>query len=108
MIALLVGMGVAFMLSILGTPLLIRVLERRGFARVVATDQDPRALACARANIERLRLNAKVEVVEAAEAEVAETAELGSHTLFVCEVREAEASIEAPALARVRGRFEAV
>jgi flavin reductase (DIM6/NTAB) family NADH-FMN oxidoreductase RutF len=35
-------------------------------------------------------------------------ADLGSHTLFVCEVREAEASMEAPALARVRGRFETV
>lgn len=35
------------------------------------------------------------------------TAELGSHTLFVCEVRAAEASTEGPALARVRGRYEA-
>jgi flavin reductase (DIM6/NTAB) family NADH-FMN oxidoreductase RutF len=42
------------------------------------------------------------------ECVLAETVDLGSHTLFVCEVREAEASIEAPALARVRGRFEAV
>jgi flavin reductase (DIM6/NTAB) family NADH-FMN oxidoreductase RutF len=35
-------------------------------------------------------------------------ADLGSHTLFVCEVREVETSAEAPALARVRGRFETV
>jgi len=48
-----------------GTGVLAAVLARRGFARVVATDQDPRALACARANIERLGLSDKVEVVEA-------------------------------------------
>jgi methylase of polypeptide subunit release factors len=32
---------------------------------VVATDQDPRALACARENLERLGLLARVDVVEA-------------------------------------------
>ncbi len=47
-----------------GTGVLAAVLARRGLARVIATDQDPRALACARANIERLRLSDHVEVVE--------------------------------------------
>lgn len=48
-----------------GTGVLAAVLARRGFARVVATDQDPRALGCARANIDALGLAAKVEVVAA-------------------------------------------
>jgi SAM-dependent methyltransferase len=48
-----------------GTGVLAAVLAHRGVARVIATDLDPRALACARANIERLRLGHKVEVVEA-------------------------------------------
>ena len=39
-----------------GTGVLAAVLARRGVARVIATDLDPRALACARANIERLGL----------------------------------------------------
>lgn len=42
------------------------------------------------------------------ECTLVEACELGSHTLFVCEVREAETSAEAPALARVHGRFHAV
>ncbi|MGB6487872.1 MAG: class I SAM-dependent methyltransferase [Steroidobacteraceae bacterium] len=48
-----------------GTGVLAAVLARRGFRRVVATDQDPRALACARENLERLGLSAQVEVVPA-------------------------------------------
>ena len=48
-----------------GTGVLAAVLARRGLARVIATDNDPRALACAGANIERLDLRAKVEVLEA-------------------------------------------
>jgi SAM-dependent methyltransferase len=48
-----------------GTGVLAAVLVRRGISRVVATDQDPRALACARENIERLGLAAKVEIVHA-------------------------------------------
>ena len=48
-----------------GTGVLAAVLSRRGVKRVVATDQDPRALACARANIKRLDMNRRVEVVEA-------------------------------------------
>ncbi len=48
-----------------GTGVLAAVLARRGIRRVVATDQDPRALACARENVERLGLAKSVEVVEA-------------------------------------------
>ncbi len=48
-----------------GTGVLAAVLARRGIQRVIATDQDPRALACARENIERLDLAKQVEVVEA-------------------------------------------
>jgi len=48
-----------------GTGVLAAVLARRGIRRVVATDQDPRALACARENLERLGLAEQVEVVQA-------------------------------------------
>ena len=48
-----------------GTGVLAAVLARRGIGRVTATDLDPRALACARENLERLGLAAQVEVVEA-------------------------------------------
>lgn len=48
-----------------GTGVLAAVLARRGIPRVVATDQDPRALACARENVERLGLAVQVEVVDA-------------------------------------------
>jgi len=48
-----------------GTGVLAAVLARRGIARIVATDQDPRALACARENIARLGLGEQVEVVQA-------------------------------------------
>lgn len=46
-----------------GTGVLAAVLAQRGVTRIVATDQDPRALACARENIEGLGLAARVEVV---------------------------------------------
>ncbi len=48
-----------------GTGVLAAVLARRGIERVVATDLDPRALACARENVERLGLAARIEVVQA-------------------------------------------
>jgi len=46
-----------------GTGVLAAVLARRGIERVVATDLEPRALACARANIQQLGLSERVEVV---------------------------------------------
>ncbi|MCR4299274.1 MAG: class I SAM-dependent methyltransferase [Gallionella sp.] len=48
-----------------GTGVLAAVLARRGVKHIVATDQDPRALACARENLARLGLSAQVEVVQA-------------------------------------------
>lgn len=56
--------GVAFDIGT-GTGVLAAVLARRGVRQVVATDRDPRALACARENLERLGLATQVEVVEA-------------------------------------------
>jgi len=47
-----------------GTGVLAAVLAKRGVKHVIATDQDPRALACARQNIARLGLLGRVEVVE--------------------------------------------
>jgi methylase of polypeptide subunit release factors len=48
-----------------GTGVLAAVLARRGIKRIVATDQDQRALTCARENLARLGLYAQVEVVQA-------------------------------------------
>lgn len=45
-----------------GTGVLAALLARRGLAKVIATDQDPRALACARENLERLGLEKRVEL----------------------------------------------
>ncbi|MBI3222977.1 MAG: class I SAM-dependent methyltransferase [Nitrosomonadales bacterium] len=48
-----------------GTGVLAAVLAMRGIRRVIATDQDSRALACARDNLARLSLSEQVEVVQA-------------------------------------------
>jgi SAM-dependent methyltransferase len=56
--------GVAFDIGT-GTGVLAAVLARRGIERVVATDLDPRALACARENIRQLGLSERVDVVQA-------------------------------------------
>jgi SAM-dependent methyltransferase len=48
-----------------GTGVLAAVLARRGIARVVATDLDARALACARDNIRQLGLSERVDVEQA-------------------------------------------
>lgn len=48
-----------------GTGVLAAVLARRDIRCIVATDQDPRALACARENVERLGLAGRVEIVQA-------------------------------------------
>lgn len=55
--------GVAFDIGT-GTGVLAAVLARRGIRRVVATDTDPRALVCARENLERLGLTNQVDVVQ--------------------------------------------
>ncbi|WP_018078296.1 methyltransferase [Thiobacillus denitrificans] len=48
-----------------GTGVLAALLAKRGVKHVVATDQDPRALACARQNVARLGLAGRVDVIEA-------------------------------------------
>ena len=48
-----------------GTGVLAAVLARRGVQRIVATDQDDRALACAHDNIVRLGLSAQVDIIRA-------------------------------------------
>ncbi len=48
-----------------GSGVLAAVLAHRGVKHIIATDQDPRALTCARQNIARLGLKGRVEVVEA-------------------------------------------
>ena len=48
-----------------GTGVLAAVLARRGVERVLATDLDARALACARENVQRLGLADRVEVMPA-------------------------------------------
>ncbi len=71
------GRGVAFDIGT-GTGVLAAVIARRGFERVVATDQDVRALACARENLERLGLAERVKV------EHADLFPEGRATLVVC------------------------
>ena len=47
-----------------GTGVLAAILAQRGVQRVLATDQDPRALVCARENLQRLGLTGRVELYE--------------------------------------------
>ena len=47
-----------------GTGVLSAVLAKRGVQRIVATDQDPRALACAQDNLQRLQRLNKVSLVQ--------------------------------------------
>ena len=47
-----------------GTGVLAAILAQRGVQRVLATDQDPRALVCARENLQRLGLTGRVELHE--------------------------------------------
>ena len=48
-----------------GTGVLSALLVKRGVQRVIATDQDPRALACAKENLERIGVSAKIELLDA-------------------------------------------
>lgn len=61
-----------------GTGVLAAALARRGVRRVIATDLDPRALACAYENIERLGWSQRVEIVQA------DLFPQGRATLVVC------------------------
>lgn len=45
-----------------GTGVLAALLAKRGVSKIVATDQDERALACARDNVTRLGLEAQIDV----------------------------------------------
>ncbi|QKV94919.1 class I SAM-dependent methyltransferase [Streptomyces sp. NA02950] len=47
-----------------GTGVLTAILARRGVKRIVATDQEPRALACAQENLTRLGLADRVEFMQ--------------------------------------------
>ncbi|NBS64958.1 MAG: methyltransferase domain-containing protein [Betaproteobacteria bacterium] len=58
-------LGLAFDVGT-GTGVLAAVLARRGALRVVATDTDPRAIACATENINRLGLSQRVQVAQTA------------------------------------------
>lgn len=48
-----------------GTGVLSAVLAKRGVKRVIATDMDPRALACAQDNFNRLGVSRQVELLQA-------------------------------------------
>ena len=56
--------GLAFDIGT-GSGVIAAMLAQRGFDRVVATDMEPRALACARENLQRLGYADRVEVVHA-------------------------------------------
>ena len=47
-----------------GTGVLSAVLAKRGVQHIIATDQDPRAIACARDNLQRLQHLDKVELIQ--------------------------------------------
>ncbi len=60
-----------------GTGVLAAVLAARGVGRVLATENNPRAIACARENLERLGYAARVTVVEGDVFPDADTAGFG-------------------------------
>jgi SAM-dependent methyltransferase len=47
-----------------GTGVLAAVLAKRGVAKIIATDLDPRALACAKDNFNRLGVDAQIELIQ--------------------------------------------
>jgi len=48
-----------------GTGVIAAILAKRGVKKIIATDLDPRALACARENLSRLGYTKQVEVINA-------------------------------------------
>lgn len=48
-----------------GTGVLAAILAKRGVQKIVATDQDPRALNCARENVQRLGYTNQIDVIQA-------------------------------------------
>ncbi len=66
-----------------GTGVLAAVLARRGVKNIVATDTDPRALACAADNVVRLGVQAQVRVMQADLFPPASEG-LGKASLIVC------------------------
>ena len=71
------GVNLAFDIGV-GTGVLSAVLAKRGIARVIATDQDQRALSCARENLALLGVDNKVEL------QVADLFPAGRAPLVVC------------------------
>ena len=61
-----------------GTGVLAAVLAKRGIQRIIATDQNPRALTCARENLTRLGLSSQVEI------EMVDLFPEGQASLIVC------------------------
>lgn len=47
-----------------GTGVIAAVLAKRGIQKIIATDQDPRALSCAADNLQRLALSAQVDLIK--------------------------------------------
>ncbi len=47
-----------------GTGVLSVLLAQRGFSRIIATDIDPRAIACAEENVHALKLQKTIEVIQ--------------------------------------------
>jgi methylase of polypeptide subunit release factors len=64
-----------------GTGVLAAVLARRGVARVIATETDPRALASARENVARLQLD---RIIDVHERDLFPDATVGLADLIVC------------------------
>ncbi len=56
--------SIAFDIGV-GTGVLSVILAMRGVKKIIATDQDDRALACAKENIERLSLDSSIQVIKA-------------------------------------------
>src|SRR5690606_27808518 len=48
-----------------GTGVLAAILARRGVKKIIATDMQPRALACAQDNVERLGMTQQVSLLQA-------------------------------------------